>query len=96
MKRAKFILPRSAGVQTNEAPETSRVYPNATVKAWAVLGVRAGASNAEVLAAYRHMVQMYHPDKTSSLGPELRELADLRMKEINAAHQVLNERPEHA
>jgi curved DNA-binding protein CbpA len=35
------------------------------------------------------MAQMYHPDKTAGLGPELQSLAEERMKEINAAHQLV-------
>ena len=54
-----------------------------------VLGVRPGASQEEISAAYRRLVQQYHPDKVADLGPELRELAEQRMKEINAAYQSL-------
>jgi curved DNA-binding protein CbpA len=55
----------------------------------ALLGVKPGATLEQVGVAYRHMAQMYHPDKVVGLGPELQRLADERMKEINAAHQVV-------
>jgi preprotein translocase subunit Sec63 len=35
------------------------------------------------------MAQMYHPDKVASLAPEYREIAERRMKEINAAYIAL-------
>jgi preprotein translocase subunit Sec63 len=35
---------------------------------------------------------MYHPDKVASLAPEYREIAERRMKEINAAFQELTKR----
>ena len=54
-----------------------------------VLGVRPSASQEEISAAYRALVRQYHPDKVADLGPELRELAEQRMKEINAAYQSL-------
>ena len=54
-----------------------------------VLEVSPGASREEVSAAYRRLVQQYHPDKVSALGPELRELAEQRMKEINSAYESL-------
>ncbi|MDO8749842.1 MAG: J domain-containing protein [Dehalococcoidia bacterium] len=54
-----------------------------------VLGVHPGASQEEISAAYRRLVQQYHPDKVADLGPEFRELAEQRMKEINAAYQSL-------
>ncbi|MSQ22863.1 MAG: J domain-containing protein [Dehalococcoidia bacterium] len=54
-----------------------------------VLGVRPGASQEEIASAYRLLVRQYHPDKVADLGPELRELAEQRMKEINAAYESL-------
>ena len=41
------------------------------------------------MSAYRKLVQQYHPDKVANLAPEFRELAERRMKEINAAYQRL-------
>jgi DnaJ-class molecular chaperone len=35
---------------------------------------------------------MYHPDKVVGLAPEFQALADKRMKEINAAYEVLKSR----
>lgn len=54
-----------------------------------VLGLRDGASAEEVAAAYHQMAQMYHPDKVATLAPEFRDLAEARMKEINAAYRSL-------
>jgi DnaJ-domain-containing protein 1 len=42
-----------------------------------------------MIAAYRRMVQMYHPDKVSGLAPEYAEIAERKMKEINAAYAQL-------
>lgn len=57
-----------------------------------VLGLTVGASPEEITAAYRRMVQMYHPDKVATLGPEFREIAERRMKEINAAYGHISKR----
>jgi DnaJ-class molecular chaperone len=54
-----------------------------------ILGVGDNASEAEISAAYRRLAQMYHPDKVAGLAPEFQTLADRRMKEINAAYEVL-------
>jgi curved DNA-binding protein CbpA len=35
---------------------------------------------------------MYHPDKVAGLAPEFQVLAEKRMKEINAAYELLKER----
>ena len=54
-----------------------------------VLQVRPGASQRAIAAAYRRLVLQYHPDKVASMAPEFRELAERRMKEINAAYEQL-------
>ena len=54
---------------------------------WAtVLGVPATASKDEIAAAYKRKISEYHPDKVTRMGPEIRALADMRSKEINAAY----------
>ena len=54
-----------------------------------VLEVNPGASREEITAAYRRLVQQYHPDIVANLAPEFREVAERRMKEINAAYEQL-------
>jgi DnaJ-class molecular chaperone len=61
--------------------------PRRTPSAYEVLQVQRAASQEEITSAYRRMVQQYHPDKVANLAPEFRELAERRMKEINAAYQ---------
>jgi hypothetical protein len=57
--------------------------------AYDILGIQIGASIDDINTAYRHMAQMYHPDKVAHLAPEFREIAEDRMKEINAAYEEL-------
>jgi DnaJ-class molecular chaperone len=54
-----------------------------------MLGLNASASPGEISAAYHHLALMYHPDKVAGLAPEFQMLADKRMKEINAAYELL-------
>lgn len=54
-----------------------------------VLGVDASATRTEILEAYRELAQLYHPDKVATLAPEFQDLAEHRMKEINAAYATL-------
>ena len=61
----------------------------AAASAREVLGVGPDASQSEILAAYRKMARMYHPDRVEGLGPEFEELAERRMKEINEAYAKL-------
>jgi cold shock CspA family protein len=74
-------------------PESSDAGEGAAMAdPWVVLGLQLGASDDDVSAAYRRMAQMYHPDKVTSLGPELKQLADRKMREINAAYEALKRR----
>jgi CspA family cold shock protein len=54
-----------------------------------ILGVRLGAPLAEVTSAYRRLAILYHPDKVAGLAPEYQEIAERKMKEINAAYEEL-------
>jgi DnaJ like chaperone protein len=55
---------------------------------FAVLGVPEHSSIEEIHAAYRKLMSQYHPDRVASLGVELRELAEKKAKEINAAYDA--------
>jgi len=48
--------------------------------AWALLGLRAGASQAEITRAYRKLAKLYHPDKAGVQG-------ESKMKEVNRAYE---------
>ena len=52
-----------------------------------ILGVDPHASMEEIRQAYRLRMSEYHPDKVAGLGPELRELAERKAKEINRAYE---------
>jgi len=52
-----------------------------------VLGIKHGASEAEIKAAYRELVKKYHPDKYQN-NP-LGDLAQEKMQEINQAYETL-------
>jgi len=51
------------------------------------LGVRPGASEEEIKAAFRRLAHVHHPDKQSS--PELSAAAKFRFNKITAARNVL-------
>lgn len=51
-----------------------------------VLGLTSDATDAEVDQAYRRLMSQYHPDKVAGAAPELREQAEKKAREINAAY----------
>lgn len=53
-----------------------------------VLGVSEAASVAEIDHAYRVKMSQYHPDKVAQLGDDIRQLAEAKSKEINAAYDT--------
>jgi len=50
------------------------------------LGLSREASDEQVDQAYRRLMSQYHPDKVAGAAPELREQAEKRAREINAAY----------
>lgn len=51
-----------------------------------LFGLMGTISRSEIRSKYLQSVALYHPDKVQHLGPELRELAERKTKEINAAY----------
>ena len=70
---------------------TSKGSANRTGSLYEAFGLSQGASQAEINSAYHRLVQKYHPDKVADMAPELRDLAEQRMKELNAAYEQLKQ-----
>ena len=51
-----------------------------------VLGVKPGASEAEIKTAYKNLVKKYHPDKYQ--GNPLADLAEEKLQEVNEAYDM--------
>lgn len=66
--------------------ETGRPHPKDPFE---ILGIAPDASKQEIQAAYRKVVQQYHPDKVAHLGPELQSLAKEKFVEIQNAYDYL-------
>jgi hypothetical protein len=81
--------PQEARPQWQPPPYRAETPSGPEALARTMLGVSDVASDAEITAAYRHLAQLYHPDRVTGLAPEFQVLADKRMKEINAAYEVL-------
>lgn len=69
--------------RSRQAAEASR---DSAGQYYAVLGLEPGADMEAIKKAYRNLSMTYHPDKVSHLGEEFRNVAEEKMKEINAAY----------
>ncbi|HEX9718481.1 MAG TPA: J domain-containing protein, partial [Ramlibacter sp.] len=54
-----------------------------------LLGLPRGAPLDEIKSAYRRMAAQYHPDKVAGLGPEVQDVAQAKMLELNEAMALL-------
>jgi DnaJ like chaperone protein len=57
-----------------------------------VLGLEPGADMETIKKSYRQLSMKYHPDKVSHLGEEFQEVAEEKMKEINAAYDFFKKK----
>jgi len=80
---------RHAKEDASQSKGRKRAVTPEVAAALAVLGLDSGAAFDDVRDAYRTQVKSYHPDMVNHLGPELRQVAEKKTKEINAAYQVL-------
>src|SRR6476619_272699 len=61
---------------------------NPSVVHYQTLELEPGASKAEIKQAYRDLAIVWHPDRFTD-NPRLREKAEAKLKQINAAYEFL-------
>lgn len=72
----------------NDAPKQSVAPAQIGQPSWhEILGVSPAATVEQIRDAYKRLVSKYHPDKVDSLGQELKDLAEHKIKEITAAYR---------
>lgn len=57
-----------------------------------VLDVDPSADDETVRRAWQRLVSQYHPDKLEGVAPELKSQADERLREINRAYDLIQQR----
>ncbi len=77
------------GITNSDFQSVKAMFIKETDSAYKILGVDANASDEEVKKAYREMAKKNHPDLVSNLGEEVREAAEKKFQEINAAYESI-------
>ena len=89
---AFLLIPeRVATSGTSEAPNGKRSISPQVRSAFVLFGLDETATHDRIRQAYREAVSLYHPDKVSHLGAELRQLAEEKTKRFNSAYSVLED-----
>lgn len=57
--------------------------------AYGVLGLNPQCSNDEVRKAYRQLAMLYHPDRASNLGDQVRQTAEKKFQELGQARDII-------
>lgn len=52
-----------------------------------ILDVAENATYDQISTAYKRKIREYHPDRVAQMGHEIRNLAELKSRQINAAYQ---------
>ena len=77
------------GISNSDFASVKAMFIRETDSAYKILGVDPNASDEEVKKAYREMAKKNHPDLVSNLGDEVRQAAEKKFQEINAAYETI-------
>ena len=77
------------GVTNSDFASVKAMFIKETDNAYKILGIAPTATDEEVKKAYREMAKKNHPDLVSNLGDEVRQAAEKKFQEINAAYETI-------
>ena len=77
------------GITNSDFASVKAMFIRETDSAYKILGVDPKASDEEVKKAYREMAKKNHPDLVSNLGEEVRQAAEKKFQEVNAAYETI-------
>ena len=77
------------GIYASDFASVKAMFVKENDNAYTILGIDPSATDEEVKRAYREMAKKNHPDLVSNLGDEVREAAEKKFQEINAAYETI-------
>ena len=91
-KSEKSVLEAIASairLTSTDAASIIAMYYKEADSAYTVLEISPNATDDEVKAAYRRMAMKYHPDRVSTLGPEVQKSAEEKFKQVQEAYATI-------
>ena len=91
-KSEKSVLEAIASairLTSTDAASIIAMYYKEADSAYTVLEISPSATDDEVRAAYRRMAMKYHPDRVSTLGPEVQKSAEEKFKQVQEAYATI-------
>ena len=77
------------GISNSDFLSVKAMFIKETDSAYKILGIAPSATDDEVKRAYREMAKKNHPDLVSNLGDEVRQAAEKKFQDINAAYETI-------
>jgi DnaJ like chaperone protein len=76
-------------INASDAASVIAMFYKDTTSAYEVLEISPNATDDEVKSAYRRMAMKNHPDKVSTLGPEVQKAAEEKFRKIQEAYETI-------
>ena len=91
-KSEKSVLEAIASairINSSDAASVIAMFYKDSDSAYEVLEISPNATDDEVKSAYRRMAMKNHPDKVSTLGPEVQKAAEEKFRKIQEAYETI-------
>jgi DnaJ like chaperone protein len=85
MERIAYYM----GIKTEDFNSIKALFSDNLESAYAALETSADATDDEIKKAYRKMAVKYHPDKVAYLGDDLKNQANEKFQQLNAAYEKI-------
>ncbi len=82
-------IARHLGISQSDYESVRAMFGQDPNQAYTILELATGASDEEVKKAYRKMAAKYHPDKLSTLGPEIQAEAQQKFIKVQEAYETI-------
>jgi hypothetical protein len=76
--------------QQSQQKSNEQKYTNDYILACKIMGINNGFTKDELKSKYRELMKQYHPDLFANSGQEIKNIAETKTRQINAAYEYLS------